>query len=87
MYIKKISLLAIIILISFTSLAYSLELYSAVAIPINQIRILKDFSYLNILSKDIGVDFVIELSSKPLLPVTVVIDKAVTSSFKAKGSA
>ena len=87
MSIKKISIVALVILISFTSLAYSLELYSAVAIPINQIRILKDFSYLNILSKDIGVDFVIELSSKPLLPVTVVIDEAVTSSFKARQSA
>jgi len=87
MSIGKISLLVLIILISFTSLAYSLELYSAVVNPINQIKIAKDFSYLNISNKDIGVDFVIVLSSKPLLPVTVVIDKVVTSSFKAKQSA
>ena len=87
MSIKKISIVALVILISFTSLAYSLELYSIATIPTNDIKFNKDFSYLNILSKDIGVDFVIALSSKPLLPVTVVIDKAVTSSFKAKQSA
>ena len=87
MSIRKISLFVLIIFISFTSLAYSLELYSAVAIPINQMKILKDFSYLNILSKDIGIDLVIELNSKPLLPVTAIIDKAVISSFKTKQSA
>jgi len=87
MSIKKISLFTLLILISFTSLAYSLELYSAVAIPINQIKIPKDFSYINMLDKEISIDLVIELNSKPLLPVTAIIDNAVTSSFKTKQSA
>ena len=87
MSIRKISLLVLIIFISFTSLAYSLELYSAVSIPTNDIKFNKDFSYLNVLDKDVGIDFVKELNSKPLLPVTVVIDKAVASSFKTKQSA
>ena len=87
MEIKKISLVALVMLISFTSFAYSLELYSVTTIPAYDIKFNRDYSFLNILDENIGIDIVEILNSKSLLPVTAVIDKAVTSSLKAKQSA
>ena len=87
MYIKKISLFTLIILLVFISFAYALELYPQSMIPINGIKLYKDSTYFNIEDQAIGIGLVYKINSKPLLPVTAIIDEAVTSSFKTKQSA
>ncbi len=87
MYIKKISLLALIIFFVFISFAYALELYPQTITPLNNIKLYKDFTYFNIQNQAIGIDLLYKINSKPLIPVTAIIDEAVTSSLKAKQSA